>query len=219
MGRFVRNGSTSNRKGFCRFEPTMNTHIPSDEILAHSYDTYPPLPYVCITGLACAHCHKFFKQESTDDINADTETTNKKLICSRCRRVWYCSAECQVPHWKRSHKRECKSFAASSSKSFEEMTLSICSQSPKWILPSGQLSYVRSISLTSLALFNIYHSLAEWSSCDACWRTRLDELCLKMKSVLFVCKCIVWSAIEQKHKLKTVKELPTTKSPTLNLID
>ena len=27
--------------------------------------------------------------------------------CSKCKKVWYCSKECQVSHWKESHKAEC----------------------------------------------------------------------------------------------------------------
>ena len=27
--------------------------------------------------------------------------------CGRCRSVWYCSADCQRAHWKKTHKREC----------------------------------------------------------------------------------------------------------------
>ena len=33
--------------------------------------------------------------------------------CGRCRSVWYCSADCQRAHWKKTHKRECGKTAAS----------------------------------------------------------------------------------------------------------
>ena len=34
--------------------------------------------------------------------------------CGRCRSVWYCSADCQRAHWKKTHKRECGKTAARS---------------------------------------------------------------------------------------------------------
>lgn len=35
----------------------------------------------------------------------------KLLKCMRCRKVWYCSKECQTADWKSSHKRVCQPVA------------------------------------------------------------------------------------------------------------
>ena len=49
----------------------------------------------CEVEHACAACGK----------------TGAKKCCSRCKRVWYCSKDCQTAAWK-THKLVCKSAAA-----------------------------------------------------------------------------------------------------------
>jgi hypothetical protein len=51
----------------------------------------PPQPPAPAAAKACDQCGK---------------TCNKPKRCSKCKSVWYCSAECQKKAWKK-HKKEC----------------------------------------------------------------------------------------------------------------
>lgn len=52
-------------------------------------------------GVLCAHCKK-------------AGSTSTMKACGRCRRVWYCSRECQKLHWKGGgHKKACGNLTAS----------------------------------------------------------------------------------------------------------
>lgn len=49
--------------------------------------------------------------------NCSLEATKR---CSRCKSVWYCSKECQVKHYKETHKYICKKVAENSNKEGEQ---------------------------------------------------------------------------------------------------
>ena len=49
----------------------------------------------------CNNCHLMHSSFSVED----NRPPFKK--CSKCQRVHYCSRECQIEHWKKSHKHEC----------------------------------------------------------------------------------------------------------------
>ena len=46
--------------------------------------------------------------------------TEKRLQCSRCQSITYCSAECQRAHWKQ-HKKSCEDFDTVFAKSQEKL--------------------------------------------------------------------------------------------------
>lgn len=50
------------------------------------------------TEAVCRRCYKVFED-------------NAKMICGGCKRVFYCSRDCQVQDWKNGHKRDCKHMA------------------------------------------------------------------------------------------------------------
>lgn len=52
----------------------------------------------------CVNCNLFEWRQP------DTKTSPLKR-CTGCRKVYYCSKECQVEHWRKVHKRHCKFFS------------------------------------------------------------------------------------------------------------
>ena len=49
-----------------------------------------------------------FRYNFTDNFNLRRYTEGQSFKqCSKCRAMFYCSAECQAAHWKRAHKSEC----------------------------------------------------------------------------------------------------------------
>jgi len=55
-------------------------------------------------GSFCANC-KLFGWEQPDPRASPLKR------CTGCRKIWYCSQECQEEHWKKVHKRHCKFFS------------------------------------------------------------------------------------------------------------
>lgn len=51
--------------------------------------------------LVCAQCKKGAQQLAQENL----------LRCAQCKTAYYCSKECQVEHWKSSHKRRCSILA------------------------------------------------------------------------------------------------------------
>merc|ERR1712173_46997 len=51
-----------------------------------------------VDPLSCSNCQRKFWD-------------NKRLRCGGCRKVFYCSKECQVDNWTRCHKPWCRMFA------------------------------------------------------------------------------------------------------------
>lgn len=47
-------------------------------------------------GILCSNCQ------------APEGTEIKHKVCSACKQVYYCSAECQKAHWKAGHNKQCK---------------------------------------------------------------------------------------------------------------
>ena len=47
----------------------------------------------------CANCFVLEKNFDED---------KKLLICTRCKQIGYCSRACQVAHWKKGHKEQCR---------------------------------------------------------------------------------------------------------------
>jgi len=50
----------------------------------------------------CSNCFMLDK-----DLSDDNGNDGKLLKCGACRRIKYCSRECQKKHWKKVHKRHC----------------------------------------------------------------------------------------------------------------
>jgi MYND finger len=52
-------------------------------------------------GEMCANC---FEESLLDESNQ----TEGLMKCSQCQQLKYCSRECQLEHWKKAHKKQCK---------------------------------------------------------------------------------------------------------------
>lgn len=56
-------------------------------------------------------CYSILEKNDTKtcfSCNAQETENNSLMKCARCKKAFYCNKECQVLHWKRSHKRLCK---------------------------------------------------------------------------------------------------------------
>jgi len=51
----------------------------------------------------CGHCGR-----TRSDLEEGSRSLQK---CERCRRVYYCSVECQHEHWRATHRRDCAAMA------------------------------------------------------------------------------------------------------------
>ncbi|KAK3249693.1 hypothetical protein CYMTET_40885 [Cymbomonas tetramitiformis] len=57
-----------------------------------------------VSGSSCDQCGR---QRGGKGVASGGEEVNLRM-CQRCKRVWYCSAECQRAAWKGGHKRNCR---------------------------------------------------------------------------------------------------------------
>ena len=71
------------------------------EVVAHG-------PYVDVTWRGQQVC-SWQECERAEGLEESRETRFK--ACGQCRRVYYCSKECQRLHWKRTHRHECADLA------------------------------------------------------------------------------------------------------------
>lgn len=60
------------------------------------------------TDLRCAKCRKLETAADNNDLQQEQEEAVVLSKCSRCRRIYYCSRDCQTSHWKAHHKRTCR---------------------------------------------------------------------------------------------------------------
>ena len=69
-------------------------------------DLFPACVRLCIM---CARpkCGAFYSKRSSSQARGSSGYSPELKKCSGCKKVAYCSKECQMLHWKKEHKREC----------------------------------------------------------------------------------------------------------------
>lgn len=56
----------------------------------------------------CSWCKKLWEPPAGGGDDDDDDEGVKLLTCGGCKQVFYCNRECQIAHWKKVHKKQCK---------------------------------------------------------------------------------------------------------------
>lgn len=109
--------SSSNNKSVQEINQALNEHYHTT--VFHDMDNARKQRRTNCAREGCVHSYSYAmksKKKGTGTTNSSSETTDgtsssSLLLCSRCKRVSYCSRTCQETAWKEGgHKRDCKGF-------------------------------------------------------------------------------------------------------------